>query len=186
LAIAGSFVAKDINGKLFNRGFFVTPNGDASFADKRHLFRISGENRVFTAGTNCPVISYKAWNIRLIVCYDLRFPVWIRNKNKEYDLLLCVANWPTSRATIWKVLLQARAIENLCYVCGVNRIGTDHNGIQYQGDSVVLDFKGDTLLATEVNKASVATTTISQTQLQQFRQKFPVWQDADAFKIEEN
>jgi predicted amidohydrolase len=142
-AIAGSFLAKNADGQLFNRGFFVTPNGETIFSDKRHLFRMGGEDQVFSSTDSYPIISYQGWNIRLTVCYDLRFPVWMRNKENEYDLLLCVANWPASRAKVWDTLLKARAIENQCYVCGVNRIGTDVTGLAHQGDSMIIDYKGE-------------------------------------------
>ena len=181
-AIAGSFLAKDADGRLFNRGFFVTPENETYFSDKRHLFRMAEENNLFTAGNSDTVIPYKGWNIRLIVCYDLRFPVWIRNKNNEYDLLLCVANWPQVRANVWNILLQARAIENLCYVCGVNRVGEDGNEISYQGDSFLLDYKGNAIVQAGKNQSVVVTGSIYKDKLEAFREKFPAWKDADSFE----
>ncbi|MCL1938863.1 MAG: amidohydrolase [Candidatus Azobacteroides sp.] len=186
LAIAGSFLATESENRLFNRGFFITPEGESFFSDKRHLFRISGENEVFTAGKAQPIISWRQWNIRLIVCYDLRFPVWTRNKANEYDLLLCVANWPQTRAVVWNVLLRARAIENLCYVCGVNRIGKDAYDISYQGESTVLDYKGNSMLEAGKDTESALTISLSKEKIQAFREKFPVWKDADTFEIKEN
>jgi predicted amidohydrolase len=184
LAVCGSFLAKnDDSGNVFNRGFFITPENEAYFYDKRHLFRMGEENEQFTAGVQPLIISYKTWNIRLIICYDLRFPVWNRNKNNAYDLLICPANWPTARASVWQVLLRARALENQCYVCGVNRIGDDGIAISHQGDSALLDFKGNTLLDTAQNEETVVTGTITKDALDKFRKKFPVWMDADDFEI---
>lgn len=142
LAIAGSFIAAE-NGRYFNRGFFVTPEGDVRLYDKRHLFRMAGENEHYTAGNTRLVVPYKGWNIALVICYDLRFPVWCRNVNNEYDVLLCCANWPEARVRAWRTLLEARAIENMAYVCGVNRVGTDGNGIPFRGDSLAFSPKGE-------------------------------------------
>lgn len=183
LAISSSFLAKNKDGNLFNRGFFATPEERIYFSDKRHLFRMSEEIYLLNSGKNYTIIPYKNWNIRLIICYDLRFPVWIRNKNNEYDLLLCVANWPKARSNSWKILLKARAIENLCYTCGVNRIGYNGNNILYQGDSMLLDYKGEMLLKTRQNQKSILTTTLYKEKLQDFRNKFPAWKDADSFNL---
>jgi predicted amidohydrolase len=184
-AVCGSFLAKDDSEKIFNRGFFITPEGGAYFYDKRHLFRMGEENEQFTAGNKIVTIPYKGWNIRLIICYDLRFPVWVRNQNNAYDLLVCPANWPVARAKIWQILLQARALENQCYVCGVNRVGKDGIGIPHQGDSVLIDFKGNLVLETEQNTESVVTGVIRKDLLEDFRKKFPAWLDADKFEIPE-
>ena len=124
LAIAGSYIASD-KGEYFNRAFFLTPAETDHYYDKRHLFRMGQESEHFSAGNGRVIIPYHGWNICLLVCYDLRFPVWSRNVNNEYDLLVYVASWPVQRRQAWDVLLRARAIENMCYVCGVNRIGTD-------------------------------------------------------------
>ena len=183
-AIAGSFIAKELDGRMFNRGFFITPEGENYFSDKRHLFRMSEESELLNPGTDYSLITYKGWNIRLIVCYDLRFPVWIRNKANEYDLLLCVANWPQARSQVWDILLKARAIENGCYVCGVNRTGIDGNGISHQGNSVIVDYKGTILLDAGQNPEATLTTTIHKDKLEDFRKRFPAWMDADFFKIE--
>ena len=185
-AIAGSFLAKNPDGKLFNRGFFITPEGASYFSDKRHLFCLSEESERLTPGKNSSIIPYRGWNIRLIVCYDLRFPVWIRNRNDEYDLLLCVANWPQARAKVWDILLKARAIENGCYVCGVNRTGVDGNNIPHQGNSVLADYKGNCMLDAGQNPEAVLTQHICKEELEDFRRRFPVGKDADLFKIIEN
>ena len=183
MAICGSFLAKSDSAKVFNRGFFITPEEEVFFYDKRHLFRMGEENERFTAGNRKLIVSYKGWNIRLIICYDLRFPVWARNLDNEYDLLVCPANWPTSRSKVWKILLAARALENEVYVCGVNRIGTDGNTIHHQGDSILLDFKANPVVETEQNQSSVLTGTIRKEALEDFRKKFPAWKDADRFEI---
>jgi len=185
-AIAGSFLAKNPDGKLFNRGFFITPEGETYFSDKRHLFCLSEEKDWLTPGKNYSIIPYQDWNIRLIICYDLRFPVWIRNRESEYDLLLCVANWPQARAKVWDILLKARALENACYVCGVNRTGVDGNNIPHQGDSVVVDYKGNCILDAGQNPEAILTCNIHKEDLEDFRLRFPVGKDADCFKIIEN
>ena len=182
-AICGSFLAKDDSGKIFNRGFFITPEGVSFFYNKRHLFRMGKENNFLSAGNEPVIISYKGWNIRMIICYDLRFPVWIRNKGNEYDLLICVANWPGNRANVWEILLKARALENQSYVCGVNRIGTDKNQISYRGDSVLIDFKGKVVAEAKQHKEEVITGIINKGVQDGFRKKFPVWMDADSFDI---
>ncbi|MDR2520576.1 MAG: nitrilase family protein [Bacteroidales bacterium OttesenSCG-928-I14] len=180
-AISGSFLARNEYNNLFNRGFFATAKGEIYFSDKKHLFSIGEENKFLIPGKSYTIIHYKNWNIRLIICYDLRFPVWTRNKNNEYDLLLCIANWPKIRYNAWKILLKARAIENLCYTCGVNRIGYDNNNILYQGDSMLLNFKGETILQAKPNQESILTSTLNKSELQKFRNEFCVWKDADSF-----
>ena len=182
-AVCGSFLAKDDSGKIFNRGFFITPEGDSYFYNKRHLFRMGKENDFLTAGNETVIIPYKGWNIRMIICYDLRFPVWTRNKKNEYDLLICVANWPENRASVWKTLLEARALENQCYICGVNRIGTDKNKVSYKGDSLLFDYKGKVILEAIPHKEETLTGSINKDTLEEFRKKFPVWMDADSFEI---
>ena len=184
IAICGSFIAASYSGHFFNRGFFITPKQDAFFYNKRHLFRMGEENKVFTVGNEYEIISYRGWNIRMIICYDLRFPVWIRNRNNEYDLLICTANWPSSRTNVWTTLLKARAIENQCYVCGVNRIGKDENGIFYQGSSLLTDYKGEIIWEGPVNRRILQTITINRDALIEFREKFPTWMDSDHFYLE--
>jgi predicted amidohydrolase len=182
-AVCGSFLAKDKAGKIYNRGFFVTPQGDSYFYDKRHLFRMGEENEQFTAGRESLIIPYQGWNIRLIICYDLRFPVWTRNRNNEYDILICPANWPEVRAAVWETLLKARAMENQAYVCGVNRIGEDGMKISHRGDSVLIDFKGKPVAEAPANTESILTYTFDKNALDAFREKFPAWKDADLFEI---
>lgn len=188
LALAGSYIAcekNSENGKpsYYNRAFFLTPEGDASYCDKRHLFRMGHETEHFTPGSLRPVIRYRGWNIRLLVCYDLRFPVWSRNAGNEYDLLIYVANWPASRRRVWDILLQARALENICYVCGVNRIGKDGRNTPHDGGSAIYSPKGELLAAVPDNREGAATASLSLNSLQEFRLKFPAWKDADGFAI---
>ena len=154
LAVAGSFIAKD-NGKFYNRAFFITPEGEEYYYDKRHLFRMAEEDKHFSAGDKRLIVPYKGWNICLQVCYDLRFPVWSRNVNNEYDLLIYVANWPEARKKAWKALLHARAIENMAYVCGVNRVGVDGKGFLFRGDSMIYNAKGLLNHMDEIMSASV-------------------------------
>lgn len=181
LAIAGSFIA-DSGGSLYNRAFFVEPSGDAVFADKRHLFSMAGENKVFSSGDSRLKIRFRGWNIAMVVCYDIRFPVWCRNRENEYDLLLAVANWPKARVDAWNQLLKARAIENLSYVCGVNCMGHDDKGFEYDGSSIAFDFKGkDITMTNPLSPFRYAS--LSYEKLEAFRQKFPAWQDADEFTI---
>lgn len=181
LAVAGSIIIR-VGEKYFNRFLFVTPDGDCRFYDKRHLFRMAQEDRYFTAGATRGLVQWKNWNICLQVCYDLRFPVWSRNIGNEYDLLLYVANWPEARKQAWKTLLPARAVENLAYVCGVNRVGTDGKGFDYSGDSMIVSPKGE-ILADAGNKEEVLTFLLKKSNLSKIRAKFPVWKDADIFRL---
>ncbi|MCD8182776.1 MAG: amidohydrolase [Bacteroides sp.] len=188
VAITGSYIACEDSPQAagcsyYNRAFFLTPEGEAFYYDKRHLFRMGSETKHFTAGNRRAVISYRGWNILLLVCYDLRFPVWSRNVGNEYDLLIYVANWPVSRRKAWDVLLQARALENLCYVCGVNRIGMDNRQTPHSGGSVVYSPKGALLASVPDNEEGIATVTLELSELEEFRQKFPAWKDADEFAI---
>ncbi|MDO4163196.1 MAG: amidohydrolase [Bacteroides sp.] len=195
MAIAGSYMACDeqqachqensdtTTARCYNRAFFLTPEGDAWYYDKRHLFRMGLETDHFYPGTQRPIIHYRGWNILLLVCYDLRFPVWSRNVGNEYDLLIYVANWPVPRRRVWDILLQARALENQCYTCGINRVGMDGNGLAYNGGSILYDAKGKTLASVNDNEEGIATATLSPVELQAFRKKFPVWMDADSFTI---
>ena len=182
LAIVGSFIVKE-NNCYYNRAFFVTPEGEAWFYDKKHLFRMAGENKHFTAGDKQQIVSYKGWNICLQVCYDLRFPVWSRNVNNQYDLLIYVANWPEARRNAWRALLKARAIENLAYVCGVNRVGVDGHNIPYRGDSLIFSAKGEKMADAGRRDDTTRTCTLSRIKLDEFRKKFPAWSDADAFQL---
>lgn len=182
LAITGSFIANE-NDKIFNRGFFVFPDGKIETADKRHLFSIGGEDLYFSTGAKKLIINYCGFNIRLLVCYDVRFPVWARNLNNEYDLLIYVANFPKSRINNWDILLQARAVENQAYVCGVNCVGTDGLGIDYNGHSTLLDFKATPLLSFPENETSIQTYELNREPLLKFREKSAFWKDADKFEI---
>ena len=182
--VTGSYVVKE-GGQFFNRLVWMQPDGQFDTYDKRHLFRMAGEDTIYSAGTRRIVKEWKGWRICPLTCYDLRFPVWSRNTNGQsqefaYDLLLYVANWPATRRTAWKTLLQARAIENLSYVVGVNRVGTDGNDHPYTGDSSLIDFKGDVLFQqaeTEIIHQQV----LSLDALRTFRSAFPANLDADRF-----
>lgn len=180
LAICGSFICREA-GKRFNRAFFVTPEGEAFFYDKKHLFRMGDEGNHFDAGEHRLIVPYRGWNICLMVCYDLRFPVWSRNTGNAYDVLVYVASWPKARRSAWDVLLRARAIENLCYVCGVNRTGTDGNGLLYDGGSVAYSPKGELLAAAQDGVEEAVTAQLNRDALEAFRKKFPAWKDADEF-----
>ena len=178
VAFAGSFLASTAS-QLYNRAFFIEPNDDEIFYDKRHLFTMSGEQNVYNRGvTDAPIFRFRGMNIKLIVCYDLRFPVFCRNVNNSYDVLLVVANWPKVRLNAWKTLLQARAIENECYVCGVNRCGTDPKGLEYAlGGSWIIDYKGK--IIGQRGTSPIIEADLSPADLSRFREKFPAWRDAD-------
>lgn len=180
IAICGSFIAKE-NGNYYNRAFFISAAAEYYY-DKRHLFRMGQEADFFSAGEKRLLFEHKGFNICLLVCYDLRFPVWARNVNNEYDLLIYVANWPASRIKVWNTLLVARAIENMCYVCGVNRVGEDGNGLKHNGNSKMINPKGEELTSIALGE-DIETVSISKEELSTFRAKFPVWKDADKFEI---
>jgi omega-amidase len=186
-AIAGSFIGYGSEEKeakfCYNRGFFIQPDGKKDFYNKKHLYRMGEENEFYTPGNEKTIIKYKGWNIRLIICYDLRFPVWTRNVNNEYDLLIVSANWPEPRRNIWNTLLPARAIENMAYVCGVNRVGTDGMKLHYTGDSKLINAHGTVISTIESEMEQVQTVDIDLESLKLFREKFPVWKDADQFVI---
>lgn len=179
--ITGSFIVKEEN-EIFNRLHWVTPDGQVETYDKRHLFRMAGEDRVFSAGSKRLIAELKGWKICPLICYDLRFPVWSRSKEKDYDILLYVANWPEARRNAWNVLLQARAVENLSFAIGVNRVGEDGNGISYSGDSVFVNYKGEVLARSEW-KEEIVSYSLFKEELEEFRNKFPAWLDADDFLI---
>lgn len=181
LSIAGSFICTE-EGAFYNRAFFINPTGDAHFYDKRHLFRMGDEQQHFSAGNRRCIFSFGAWKINLAVCYDLRFPVWLRNQNNEYDLLILVANWPHSRRHAWETLLMARALENQCYVCGVNRVGTDGNGLWHSGQSTLIDAKGKKIVQFADGEEGIKVVEIYLNTLNDFRERFPVWKDADEFE----
>jgi predicted amidohydrolase len=181
IGICGSFIISE-NGNFYNRWIFVSSEGDVWSYDKRHLFIITGEERLFTRGENRVVFNYKGLRICPNVCYDLRFPVWSRNRN-DYDLLINSSNWPESRRDVWMTLLKARALENQCYVAGVNRTGIDGTGIKYCGDSMILGPKGEIIAEGKQNEESLISGDISTDELSDFRKKFPVLDDADDFTI---
>ncbi len=181
LAICGSYIASEDN-KFYNRGFFITTD-QLYFYDKRHLFRMGDEGKVFSAGNTHCIVEHKGFKICLLICYDLRFPVWARNAGNKYDLLIYVANWPQSRINVWNTLLEARALENQCYVCGVNRVGIDGMKLVYDGQSSMIDFKGIRLSMLTKPSECVETVEISKKALNLFRNKFPVWKDADDFTL---
>lgn len=191
--VTGSYVVQEKQSdgsagrNYFNRLIWMQPDGQFDTYDKRHLFRMAGEDTVYTAGTHRIVKEWKGWRICPLICYDLRFPVWSRNTQADsspfdYDLLLYVANWPAARRNAWNVLLQARAIENLSYVIGVNRVGKDGNGHSYSGDSSVIDYKGEVLFRHSESEI-VHQQTLSLDELRAFRTKFPANLDADSFTI---
>ena len=172
--------------KYVNRLLFATPEGQLHHYDKCHLFQMGDEHLRYQAGRQRCVVHYRDWRFLLTTCYDIRFPVFCRNVN-DYDILVCVANWPQSRRHAWRTLLQARAIENQAYVLGVNRVGTDGNGLVYSGDSMVVDHLGAIVAGQQdesaVVEASVLTATISKDNLLRARKSFPVASDADAFTL---
>ena len=176
--IVGSAIIRE-NGQLYNRLLWVRPDGAHFTYDKKHLFRMSGEHKVYSAGRELLTVAINGWQVRPFICYDLRFPVWCRNRNLEYDLAIYVANWPAARADHWRSLLQARAIENQCYVVGVNRVGTDGNGLVYRGDSSVIDPRGEVRYHCE-EREDVFNTTLAREALDAYREAFPAWKDADA------
>jgi omega-amidase len=179
--ICGSYIVK--NGQdYFNRWVFVSPDKISWHYDKRHLFRIDGEENLFTPGNKRITFGFRGLRILPNICYDLRFPVWTRNRN-DYDLIINSANWPAPRRDVWLTLLRARAIENQCFVAGANRVGTDGKGIRYCGDSMIISPKGE-IIAVAGDEETSVTGDISLDELNQFRNKFPVGGDADKFSIE--
>jgi predicted amidohydrolase len=186
IILTGSVIIEEA-GAYFNRLLWMLPNGQYGQYDKRHLFAFAGEDQHFAGGTQRLIASVNGWKVNLLVCYDLRFPAWARqqfdrDQGFEYDVLIYVANWPERRSTAWKTLLQARAIENQCYVIGVNRVGKDGNDIYYSGDSMVIDPLGE-ILYQKAQEEDVFTITLDKEHLQQVREKFPFWKDADSFEI---
>lgn len=182
-ALTGS-VAVSENGRRYNRLVFVTPEGREAHYDKRHLFRMLGEDQRYSAGKRRLIVEWRGWRILPLVCYDLRFPVWSRFTAAEpYDLLVFVANWPAARARHWRHLLGARAIENLCCVAGVNRVGIDGKGIAYAGGSLVFDARGDCLLDAG-EQAGLYQAALDLRALRDYREKFPAHLDADAFTLQ--
>ena len=180
VTVTGSLVIAE-EGRFFNRLIWMPPSGEVSSYDKRHLFRMAGEQEHFTAGESRQIFRLGDWRVCPLVCYDLRFPVWSRGVN-EFDLLLYVANWPAARRSAWQSLLPARAVENLCYCAGLNRIGTDSKGIAYAGDSGAWDYLGK-LMAEGGKKPGVISIELDGASLSRYREKFPAHLDADRFSL---
>ncbi|MFM8586996.1 MAG: amidohydrolase [Bacteroidota bacterium] len=191
IILTGSLIIKE-DDQYYNRMLWVLPNGQVGQYNKRHCFSLAGEDQHYTHGEKRAIANVGGWRINLQICYDLRFPVWARQQLQqddegvypEYDVLLYVANWPSSRAHAWKTLLNARAIENQSYVIGVNRVGADGNGTAHGGDSLVIDPLGETMYHASSDE-SVQTVVLEKTKLDQIRERFPFWSDADAFFISE-
>ena len=179
-AITGSVVIQE-NGNFYNRLVFVFPSGAIKTYDKKHLFTLAGEDKTYTSGTEKLIIEYKGFKICPLICYDLRFPVFARN-TEDYDVLIYVANWPKPRINAWDALLKARAIENMCYTIGVNRIGTDQNHHDYSGHSQAIDFLGNYLIEPQETQG-VFITNLDKTSLLETRQKFGFLNDRDEFKM---
>lgn len=193
IILTGSIIIKegtDQEGNAFyyNRLLWVLPNGQLGHYDKKHRFAFAGEDQYYQPGNRRFIASVNGWRINLLICYDLRFPVWARQSHMsagsgwEYDLLVYVANWPERRNHAWKTLLQARAIENQCYVAGVNRVGNDGNGIAHSGDSLIIDPLGN-IMANAGNVENSITVTLQKDDLTEVRSKFPFWKDADSFLL---
>jgi len=180
IAITGSVIIKE-NEKLFNRLLFVFPDGEIKKYDKRHLFSLAGENEIYTAGQEKLIVDYNDFKICLLVCYDLRFPVFSRN-TEDYDLLIYVANWPKVRVNAWDILLKARSVENMCFTIGVNRIGLDANNHQYSGHSQVVDCLGNYLLEPQQDEAA-SIVTLDKNQLYNTRKKLGFLNDRDQFTV---
>lgn len=181
-AVTGSLIIQE-DGKYYNRLLFVFPDSKIKSYDKRHLFSLAGEDKAYTAGKERLIIEYKGWKICPLICYDLRFPVFSRN-TEEYDLLLYVANWPEPRVLAWDTLLRARAIENVCYAAGVNRVGQDSNGHNYPGHSQVFDCLGKTVLEPSEGEG-IFTITLDKVNIQETRSKFSFLNDRDSFTVQD-
>lgn len=200
IILAGSLIIEEEK-KYFNRLIWMLPNGSYGYYDKRHLFAYAGEDAEYSSGNRRLITSVKGWKLNLLICYDLRFPVWARQSagvepgpdggwvkkedaagDAEYDVLVYVANWPEKRVHAWKTLLQARAIENQCYVAGCNRVGTDGGGLTYSGDSMIVDPMGE-IIATKTNEPGIITLELRYSHLKAVREKLPFLRDSDPFII---
>jgi predicted amidohydrolase len=179
--ICGSYMVNE-NNLIYNRFVFVSPQDEVWQYDKRHLFGIAGEQEFFTSGKKRVVFTFRDLRISPFICYDLRFPVWSRNRN-DADLMIYSANWPEGRKAAWNALLKARAIENQCFVAGVNRIGTDGNGVIYSGESMLINYLGDVIVNADSSKEVSVTGEVSMKDLSEFRTKYPFLKDADDFSI---
>ncbi len=187
IAVTGSYIVKD-KGNYYNRLFFVYPDGSSQQYDKKHLFNLAAEGETYVPGNERLILNYKGWNIHPLICYDLRFPVWARSRRSEdqlyeYDLLLYVANWPDTRINAWDALLKARAIENLSYGLGVNRVGIDGVNKNYNGHSAVYTPKGEEMAFSD-GKEEILTVTLNAEDLHKYREDFPFQSDADEFSID--
>lgn len=184
LAIVGSFMCK-VGDNRFNRGFFVRPDGEVGIYDKRHLYVSGGEQAFFAPGQSRPIFEYKGVRFCLQVCYDLRFPVWVRNQSGfDYDILLYSAAWPEVRIAAWDTLLAARGLENQCYVAGVNCVGDDGMGLHYTGHSVAYDTRLHKLVAFADNEEATKIADFNMEKLAYFREVLPLWKDSDKFTIQ--
>ncbi|NNE31521.1 MAG: amidohydrolase [Winogradskyella sp.] len=180
-AIAGSLVIQE-NNRFFNRLVFADPEGKITTYDKRHTFTLAGEHKTYTAGKEKVILDYKGWKICPLVCYDLRFPVWARN-TEDYDLLFYVANWPKMRIAAWDSLLKARAIENMAYCVGVNRVGLDGNEYEYSGHSATYDVIGNRIDTLPKNEEAVEIVTLEKSHIKKYREKLNFLNDRDSFNL---
>lgn len=180
-AIVGSVIIND-NNVYYNRMLFVDSEGNIEYYDKRHAFALAGENEEYTSGNAKLIVDYKGWKICPLICYDLRFPVWSRNV-ENYDLLIYSANWPKPRVNAWNTLLKARAIENMSYCIGVNRVGVDANGYEYSGNSIAIDYLGNELTEACEHKEAIIYATLNKETMHKTRTKLPFLDDKDIFTI---
>ncbi len=185
--ISGSIIIKEKE-NFFNRLIWMRPDGSYEFVDKKHLFTFAGENKHYTPGNKKLFVELKGWKIMPLVCYDLRFPVWSKNRHStakgfDYDCMINTANWPAKRSHVWRILLMARALENQSYVIGINRVGADGNGIDYSGDSAAISPKGENLTNIRPWKEQSETVVLSRNDLDSFRNNFRPWADWDDFQI---
>lgn len=180
-ALCGSVIIGE-EALFHNRLIFVAPSGEVTFYDKRHLHTMSGEHTVYSRGNKRVVVPYREFSFNLQVCYDLRFPVWSRNRG-DTDVIIYSANWPAVRSSVWKALLVARAIENQCYVIGVNRVGVNPDGTSYTGDSAIIGPKGELLASLEPGVEGVVSAVLSREALDRYREDMPIWRDADPFEL---
>jgi omega-amidase len=179
--VTGSIIIKE-NGKFYNRLLWIRPDGTHEHYDKRHLFALGKEHQTYTAGTKKLIVELNGWKICPMICYDLRFPVWMRNVNEDYDLLMIVANWPEKRALHWRTLIPARAVENQSYVIGVNRVGHDGNEVYHSGDSTCIDPNGNVVYYKR-DEEDVYTFSVIGDEVKKARRALPFLKDADKFKI---
>ena len=180
-AICGSLIINEDN-KYYNRFVFVEPNGNIKTYDKRHTFTLAGEHKVYSSGNKKVILEYKGWRICPLVCYDLRFPVWARN-TEDYDVLIYVANWPKPRITAWDALLKARAIENMSYCLGVNRVGLDASNYEYSGSSAVYDVLGEKISNIPNGKEHIEILTLEKNHIKKYREKLQFLNDQDGFNL---